>query len=305
MVITGGAGFIGTNVVRAALDAGWTVTVLDNFSTGSRAHLEGLTAVEVIEGDILDRNIVSRLLPGAEVVVHLAAQTGIAESMVEPERGLQLNAAGTLLLLAESVRAKVPRFILASTGGAIIGNHLGAVHEELVPRPVSPYGASKLAAEAYVHVYARSFGLQAVSLRFSNVYGPYSERKKNAIPQFIAAHRDGLPITIYGDGENTRDFLHVSDLADAVLAACTRTLGGGPVHLGTGVESSVNSLVATLAEVSGRAPSVRYEPARPGEVRRNSADIALARRLLDFEPRTDLRSGLLETWLWFQRDGYS
>lgn len=303
LLVTGGAGFVGSNLVRMALARGWQPIVLDDLSTGQFHYLEGLEGVRFHKGDILNRQLVRSLLDGCDVVVHLAAQTGVPDSMEDPMHSLRLNGEGTLGILQECVVAGVGSFILASTGGAILGDAPTPVHEGIVPKPVSPYGASKLTAEAFTHVYAQSFGLSTVSLRFSNVYGPRSDHKNNAVPNFIKALRRNASITIFGDGENTRDFLFVEDLVEVILSACEKRLAGEAIHLGTGREISINELVKTLQKVSGVAAKVRHEPARVGDVRRNYADISYARARLGFDPVTTLEEGLRQTWDWFAAGG--
>jgi UDP-glucose 4-epimerase len=213
--------------------------------------------------------------------------------------------AGTINLLEASVRHRVPRFIFASTGGAIVGEAEPPVHEDLPPRPLSPYGAGKLAGEGYCSAFWGSYGLKTVPLRFSNIYGPFSYHKGSVIAKFFRQIMAQKELTIFGDGEQTRDFLYVGDLCRAIITASTAEVPfGRPIQLGTGRETSINALVPLLHEVAGgpQFPSLRHAPANKGEVRRNFMDISRARQYLNFAPTTDLRSGLGKTWQWFREN---
>jgi UDP-glucose 4-epimerase len=301
ILITGGAGFIGVNLVRALSRAGARIRVLDNLSAGRAQDLEGLP-VQLLVGDIRDRQAVAAAMADAQVVIHLAAHTGVVDSVIDPETDLRVNVLGTLNLLQEAVSAGVDRFIFASTGGAIVGEVEPPVHEEMVPRPLSPYGAGKLAGEGYCSAFWGSYGLKTIALRFSNVYGPYSYHKGSVVAKFFRQVQAGKELTIYGDGEQTRDFVYVGDLCDAILAALPAELPyGRTLQLGTGRETSINQLVDLLRPVVGdRLPPVRYAPPRAGEVRRNYVSLAQAAKWLNFSPKTDLLTGLRLTWEWFQ-----
>lgn len=302
-LITGGAGFIGVNLVRALTAKGERIRVLDDLSAGRAQDLEGLP-VELIVGDIRDSKTVRAAMAEVKVVVHLAAQTGVVDSVAHPEENLMVNVLGTLNLLQAAVEAGVDRFIFASTGGAIMGEVELPVHEEMVPRPLSPYGASKLAGEGYCSAFWGSYGLETISLRFSNGYGSYSYHKGSVIAKFFRQIQAGDELTIYGDGEQTRDFVYVGDLCQGIIAAMESELPyGGAIQLGSASETSINELVKLMRQVVGdeRFPPVRYAPPRAGEVRRNFVSIARATRLLNFSPKTDLLSGLRQTWEWFQR----
>lgn len=302
-LITGGAGFIGVNLVRALIPLARQVRVLDNLSTGRREDLEGLP-VELQVGDIRDQDAVNRAMQGVEVVIHLAAHTGVVPSVADPVLDFSMNVAGTLNLLRAAVRHRVSRFIFASTGGAIVGEATPPVHEDLPPRPLSPYGAGKLAGEGYCSAFWGSYGLKTVPLRFSNIYGPFSYHKGSVIAKFFRHILVGEDLTIFGDGEQTRDFLYVRDLCEAILAAVQKEVPfGQPLQLGTGQETSINTLVDLLRHTVGgqRFPPVHYAPARAGEVRRNFVSIDKARQYLGFNPQTTLPQGLKLTWEWFRK----
>ncbi|MFP3869135.1 MAG: NAD-dependent epimerase/dehydratase family protein [Desulfobacteraceae bacterium] len=302
-LITGGAGFIGANLVRRLAGTGAPVRVLDNLSGGRAADLAGLP-VELAIGDIRDEHLVRQVMTGIDIVIHLAAHTEVVRSIENPELNHEINVKGTLNLLQASVRQGVERFIFASTGGAILGDVEPPAHEDMVPHPISPYGASKLAAEGYCSAFWGSYGLKTVALRFSNVYGPYSYHKGSVIAIFCRNIRQGRELIIFGDGDQTRDFVYVEDLCQAILAAAQRDLPfGEAIQLGTGTEISINQLTDNIKAVVGpnHFPPVRYAPPRAGEVRRNYVSIARAQQYLGFAPQTKLEEGLRRTWAWFQQ----
>lgn len=300
LLVTGGCGFIGANLVPKLLAEGARVRVLDNMSRGSVANLEGVE-VEVMEGDIRDQDVVARALDGVGVVIHLAAYGSVVESVAEPIENFEVNVRGTLTLLQASTRAAVDKVIFASTGGALIGEAEPPVNEDSLPKPISPYGASKLCAEAYCHAFARSHDLGTLCLRFANVYGPYSAHKRGAVTAFINALMSGEPMVVYGDGSASRDFLYVDDLCCGIVAALKGNWEPGAVlHLASGVETTIGELGRTLADIARRPDHpIRYEPSRKGEVSRNFASFERARQTLGFSPRVSLREGLERTWRWF------
>ncbi len=301
-LITGGCGFIGSNLVRRLAPLGARIRVLDNLTTGRAEDVEGF-GVDLHEGDIRDEAAVARAVEGVDVVVHLAAHTRVLDSIQQPWENFEINARGTLVVLSASVKAGVGRFVLASTGGAILGDRTPPVHEEMAPRPLSPYGASKLAAEGYCSAFWGSYGLRTVALRFSNVYGPYSYAKASAVAKFLKQILRGDTLTIFGDGTQTRDFLFVEDLCDAVVAAAGREIPWGrPYQIASGVETPLLGLVDAIRGVVAPARvDTAFAPAQPGEVYRNYASIDDARRHLGFDPRTALPEGLARTWAWFRQ----
>jgi UDP-glucose 4-epimerase len=208
--------------------------------------------VELVVGDIRDRQVVDRVMAGVQVVIALAAHTGVVQSVENPAEDMSINVEGTLNLLEAARRHRVDRFIFASTGGAIVGEADPPVHEEMPPRPLSPYGAGKLAGEGYCSAFWGSYGLKTVPLRFSNIYGPFSYHKGSVIAKFFRQIQTRQELTIYGDGEQTRDFLFVEDLCQAIIAAMTAELPlGQPIQLGTGQETTVNALVHLMRRVVG------------------------------------------------------
>ena len=299
VLITGGCGFIGANLVRFLKDrTAWSVRVLDDLRGGTGAHLHQGMA-ELVVGDVSDKETARRSLEGVDAVVHLAAQTGVIPSLKDPELDFSGNAAATFSILESCRRVGVERFVFASSG-AVLGDAEPPLHEGLVPRPLSPYGAGKLVGEAYCCAYAGSFGMRTVALRFANVYGPFSRHKRTAVPIFIARCLAGEPLEIYGDGSQTRDFIYVEDLCEGIYRALVAEGTAGEVfQLGTGVETSVSELADTVHELLGGSEVV-YRPARSGEVRRSMIDVSKARSMLSFAAAVELREGVQRTAQWLR-----
>jgi len=297
--VTGGCGFIGVNLVSRLAGLGARVRILDNLSLGKREDVAPL-GIDLRVGDIRDIAALKDACQGMDVVVHLAAHTRVVESISHPELNFEINAVGTMNVLRACRDAGVKKVIFASTGGAILGEQVPPVHEGMVPRPVSPYGASKLVGEAYCSAFCGSFGLNTVALRFSNVYGPFSYHKGSVVAQFFRNLMQKEPLVIYGDGQQTRDFLYVDDLVDAVLLADKSETPGEVFQIASGRETSLKDLLAAMKRVlPGVKFDVRYEPARAGEILRNYASIEKARRLLGYNPSKALDEGLRDTWSWF------
>jgi UDP-glucose 4-epimerase len=300
-LVTGGCGFIGVNLVKRLRGRGDTVRVFDNLSTGRREDIASLGA-EVVMGDVRDARAISDVAKSADVVVHLAAHTRVIESITDPDLNFDVNVVGTKNVLQACRDAGVQKLIFASTGGAILGDQKPPVHEEMAPRPLSPYGAGKLAGEAYCSAFAGSFGLNTVALRFSNVYGPFSYHKGSVIAQFFRNLIQEKPLIVYGDGSQTRDFVFVEDLVEAVLLAERAGTPGDVFQIASGREVSLKELIGLMRQVvPDRDLNVSYEPARHGEVSRNYAKIEKARRALGYEPRISLEEGLHRTWDWFNQ----
>ena len=319
-LVTGGCGFLGTALVRALVaEGGHSVRVVDNLAVGEREDLEAVTPfeevtevgpmrpdspVELLVGDILDEELALRAAQGADVIVHLAANTGVMPSIEDPRADCMSNVVGTLNYLEAARHGGVGRFVFASSGGTTIGEAEPPIHEEMVPHPVSPYGASKLAGEGYCSSYFRTFGIETVALRFGNVYGPLSGHKNSVVARFIKRASGGEVLEIYGDGTQTRDFIYVGDLIRAVrLAASVEGVGGEIFQIATSAETTVQELVERLLPVlaaSGiKDVEVRNAEARRGEVRRNYADTTKAERMLGWRAEVDLDEGLRRTVEWF------
>jgi UDP-glucose 4-epimerase len=292
-IVTGGAGFIGSHVADALLARGDEAHVLDSLATGSREKVPD--GAELHVGDIRTdaRALFDEVRP--EVCYHLAAQADVGTSVERPDYDADVNVLGTLRVL-EAARAHGTHVVFSSTGGAIYGECDGPAAEDAPRAPISPYGMSKLAGEEYVAGWNRLFGARHVSLRFANVYGPRQEAslEGGVIAIFLERMAAGQETTIYGDGEQTRDFVYVGDIVRAVLAAADAR--GGVFNVGTGVETSVNELHAVCRRVTGDEREPRYAEARPGDIRRSVVDPSLAARELGWRAERSLQEGLRLTW---------
>jgi UDP-glucose 4-epimerase len=300
VLVTGGAGFVGATLVRRLVDAGHSVRVLDNYAVGDPSYLAGVDA-ELVKGDIRDTAALNAALAGVQSVVHLAAAGSVVQSVAEPVANFDVNVVGTFRVLDAARRAGVQRVVQASTGGALIGEATPPVSEHSLPRPISPYGASKLAGEGYAHAFAKAYGLGTVALRFANVYGPWSGHKTGAVTNFFRAIHAGEPIVIYGDGSASRDYTHVEDISRAIELALSPGIPGGTVlHVASGVETTVAQL-AGLCRAAAGVPGhpVEYRPARVGDVGRNFASYDLASQVLGYAPTISREAGLASTWRWF------
>jgi UDP-glucose 4-epimerase len=343
LVITGGCGFIGLNLLchMVARARYGRYVIVDNLSVGTTEDLENVLgelgswkvvepkapakltdlrkynlespgkegraacSIELHCHDIRTAEGLSEILTGSSAVVHLAAQTGVIPSLEDPVFDMDQNVAGTVNLLEACRAAEVDRFVLASSS-APLGEQEPPIDETKVPRPLSPYGASKLAGEGYCSAYAGSFGLETIALRFANVYGPRSAGKGAVVAIFIRNILSNTPLTIYGSGGQTRDFIYVEDLCDAIdgaLSVDDARAFGSVFQIATFRETTVNELAERLkviAEKDGLGPvEIRYEAERPGEIRRSFSDISRAKDLLGYHPAYDLDRGLLKTWEWF------
>ena len=299
-MVTGGAGFIGSNLVDALLDRGDRVTVIDNLSTGKRANLRGALEQGAIleEVDVRDADAVAAVFAAArpEVAFHLAAQIDVRYSVEDPAADAATNVLGTIAVLNAARQAGARRLINTSTGGGLYGDaELLPTPEDYPIRPLAPYGQSKYAAEGYCELYTRLHGFSTVSLRYGNVYGPRQDVHGEAgvVAIFCGHLVEGRSPTVFGDGRQTRDWVDVADVVRANLRAAELDLTG-PVNIGHGQETSVLDLLAALQDASGAAEPMRpeFEPERPGEVRRSCLDVGRARRELGWEPTVALRDGL-------------
>lgn len=292
-LVTGGAGFIGSHLVELLLSKDFEVVVIDNLATGRRSQVPNKAHFH--PGDVGDMELLKRVLPGCEVVFHLAAVSSVQDSLVRPLEVHNTNLTATLVLLEACVRHKVPRFIFSSSA-AVYGDTGGEpAREDMTPKPMSHYAVQKLASEQYCRVYHRLHGLETVCLRYFNVYGsrqradsPYS----GAIAKFIDAARAGQPITIFGDGEQTRDFCHVKDVAAANYLAATQDpykVADKVFNVGTGTSTSVKDLARLVGSVFGNgAVSIAHQPARAGEIRYSRASNDEARSKLQWQPTATL-----------------
>lgn len=299
VLVTGGCGFIGANLVRMLLDKGQQVAVFDNLSKGNRAYLDGLD-VTIIEGDIRDADALGAALAGIDRIVHLAAYGSVVESVEDPQTNFEMNVVGTFNVLNQAVSHNISKLVFSSTGGALIGDAVPPVNEQSLPKPISPYGAGKLCAEAYCHAFSKSYGINTVCTRFANVYGPYSQHKSGVINQFFKKITQDEPLIIYGDGSSTRDYIHVSDLCNGITRALlNEDVQNDVIHLASGRETSLRQLADLMIKVSGKTDHpIEFRDKRTGEVDRNFARYDYAKKVLGFEPRYTLEDGLQEAWDW-------
>jgi UDP-glucose 4-epimerase len=314
-LITGGCGFIGTSLIRDLQNkGGHNVRVIDNLTTGSRedlllvcpftekgaetidSHPQG---VELVVGDILDEKLALLVVKGADVIVHLAANTGVGPSVNDPRTDCYTNVLGTFNYLEAARQNKINRFVFASSG-APAGEVEPPIHEELPPHPVSPYGASKLAGEGYCSAYYGSFSIETVALRFGNVYGPGSIHKGSVVAKFIKHAIAGEALEIFGDGYQTRDFVYIDDLIRAVVLAATQSeIGGEIFQIATSRETTVgeiaDQLVTVLKQKGVMGVKIVNSEYRIGDVKRNFSDTSKARKYLGWSAETNLYSGLEKT----------
>jgi UDP-glucose 4-epimerase len=303
VLITGGAGFIGRHLADYLTGRGdVAVTVIDNESLGDRRHLN-LDKVRFIPGDVRNRDELRSALVGQDLVVHLAADTRVIESIADPAHNFECNVVGSFNLLELCRELGIQRIVAASTGGAILGDVEPPVHEQMAPQPTSPYGASKLMLEGYLSAYASSYGMSTCALRFSNIYGPRSFHKGSVVAHFYKQILAGEKLVVYGDGTQTRDYCYVGDLVEGIWTAAESSAQGA-FQLGSGTPTSINQLLDLMRTVTGLELEPVYQDFRAGEVRDTWCEIGKARAGFGFDPATGLEDGLRRTWEWFraQRD---
>ncbi len=298
ILVTGGAGFIGSNLVDALLARGYAVRVLDNLSTGKRENLPQNPRVELIVGDVADAGCVRGAVQGCRAVVHLAAVASVQASVDDPFATHQSNLIGTLNLCEAMREAGVKRVLFASSA-AVYGNNgeAHAIDEETPKAPLTPYAVDKLASEHYLDFYRRQHGLEPVIFRFFNIFGPRQDPSSpysGVISIFTERAQKGLPIAVFGDGEQTRDFLYVADLVEVLVQALEAPEAvEGAVNVGLNQATSLNQLLAAIGDVLGGLPEVSYQAARPGDIRHSRANNArLLQRYRLPEPLTGMREGL-------------
>ncbi|GLQ33212.1 NAD-dependent epimerase/dehydratase family protein [Litoribrevibacter albus] len=311
-LITGGCGFIGLSLVKNLLaDTNNKIIILDNLTVGTKHDLAQIckfeeidpqnikysdSLVQFVQGDILDADLVKKLSKDVEIIVHLAANTGVAPSVDNPRMDCENNVIGTFNVLEAARTQNVLRVVFASSG-APIGEVSPPIHEELAPHPVSPYGASKLAGEGYCSAYYRTFGVDTVVLRFGNVYGPGSAHKSSVVAKFIKRAMDAKPLEIYGDGSQTRDFIYIDDLIKAInKAARVSGVGGEIFQIATNKETTVSEIsmliIDSLKENNILPVGIELSPFRLGDVQRNFSDTSKAKKLLGWRAETSLKTGI-------------
>lgn len=303
-LVTGGAGFIGSGIVGALVARGERVRVIDDLSTGTEANLAPYRdRVDFIKGDIRDERACASAVKGVQFVLHQAALRSVPRSVDDPLSTDEVNVHGSLMVLQSARTAGVERLVYASSSSVYGDNPALPKVESMTPMPKSPYAVSKLTAEYYCRVYAQTFGLSTVSLRYFNVYGPGQDPLSPyaaVIPLFMDALKQGKAAIVYGDGEQSRDFTYIDDCVQANLLACTTPdIDGEVFNIAFGAKTSINQIYDRLSILMGRNIPARHEPPRAGDVRHTLADLTRARERLGYRPTTDIASGLDKTVRWF------
>lgn len=304
-LITGGAGFIGANLAHVLVRRRESVRILDDFSTGRPANLEGIEdGIEIVRGDLRDPAVVAHAVRGVEVILHQAALNSNPRSIKEPGPTNAVNVTGTLVLLEAAREAKVRRVVYASSSSVYGESPALPKTEDLPLLPKAPYGVSKLAAELYCRIFSQVYGLQTVCLRYFNVFGPRQlpdSEYAAVIPRFLRRMLAGQRPVIFGDGEQSRDFTPVANVVEANLCAAEATRGiGEAFNVACGRASTLNELVGWLNTELGTALSPIYEPPRPADIRHSYASVRRAEEILGYRPRVDVQTGLRDTVAWFK-----
>jgi len=307
-VVTGGAGFIGSHIVEELLRRNEPVRVIDNFVTGKRENVEPFKKAEIIEADLAETKNLAQLLKGADYVIHQAAIPSVPKSIIDPVKSHQANVNGTLQLLVACREAGVKRVVYASSSSLYGDSPTLPKHEGMMPNPLSPYGAQKLFGEIYCQVFTRSYGLETVSLRYFNVFGPRQDatsQYSGVLALFIPAVLENRRPTIYGDGEQSRDFTYVRNVVEANLLACTVPAVGGQVfNIACGDRITVNSMLQQINKITGKDISPVYANQRAGDIKHSQADITRAKEHLGYQPKVTFEEGLGHTIEWY-RDNLS
>jgi UDP-glucose 4-epimerase len=303
-LVTGGAGFIGSNIVDELVQRGHDVAVLDDLSTGKEANLAGVRKkIDLHVGSVTDLAAAQSACRGADYVIHLAARTSVPRSVENPLDTNHVNIDGTLNVLVAARDAKVRRFVYAASSSAYGETPTLPKVETMQPEPISPYGVTKYVGELYAQVFGRVYGLENASLRYFNVFGPRqdpSSQYSGVLSRFMLAVIEGKPPVIFGDGEQSRDFTYVENIVDETLRACEASGASGKVfNGGTGVRITLNEVLKLIEKITGKKISAKYDPPRSGDILHSQADISLARKVLGYEPRVGFEEGLRRTWEWY------
>ena len=305
-VVTGGAGFIGSHIVEELLHRNETVRVIDNFSTGKWENVEPFEgSAEIIEADIAEGKNLPGFLKGADYVIHEAAIPSVPKSILDPVRSHHANVNGTLQLLNASREANVKRIVYASSSSVYGDSKTLPKHEGMMPNPLSPYGAQKLFAEIYCQVFSRAYGLETVSLRYFNVFGPRQDstsQYSGVLALFIPAVLQNKRPTIYGDGLQSRDFTYVQNVVAANLQACTVPVVAGQVfNVACGDRITVNSMLQQINNITAKDIAPIYADPRPGDIKHSQADITRAKEHLGYQPKVSFEEGLRNTIEWYRK----
>lgn len=304
-LITGGAGFIGSNISRTLVENGIKVRIIDNFFTGKWENISDIKdEIELIEGDIRNAKLVNQAMQGIKYVIHQAAIPSVPRSLADPIATHTVNTTGTLILLKAAVDANVERFVSASSSSVYGDQPVLPKKEDMLPAPLSPYALSKLIGEQYCSIFNKHFNLTSVSLRYFNVFGPFQDPQSDyaaVIPAFISAYLENRPPKIHGDGLQTRDFTFINNVVDANLAACrVKNVDTCVLNIGTGKRTSVLELALTIKKILKSEQIHIFEPKRAGDVKDSLADISKANTILGYNPKISFEDALKETIQWYQ-----
>src|SRR5271154_1303515 len=304
-LVTGGAGFIGSNIVDELVKRGREVVVLDDLSAGKEANLAAVREkIDLHIGTITDLAAVQSACKGVDYVIHLAARTSVPRSVLNPLESNHVNIDGTLNVLVAARDAQVRRFVFAASSSAYGETPTLPKVETMAAQPISPYGVTKYVGEMYAQVFGRVYGLENACIRYFNVFGPRQDptsQYSGVLSRFMLAVLNGEPPVIYGDGEQSRDFTYIDNVVDETLRACEASGASGKVfNGGTGARITLNQVVKMLEKITGREIQAKYDPPRTGDIRDSQADISLARKVLGYEPRVGFEEGLKRTWDWYK-----
>lgn len=303
-LVTGGAGFIGSNIVDELLRRGQDVTVLDDFSSGKEENIaHAVDKFRLIRGDICDLEAAREACDGADYVVHLAARTSVPRSVKDPIETNRVNIDGMLNVLLAARDAKVRRVVYSASSAAYGETPTLPKVETMPPQPISPYGVTKLVGEMYAQVFGRAYGLENVSIRYFNVFGPRQDptsQYSGVLSRFMLAVIEGSQPVVYGDGEQSRDFTYVDNVVDVSLRACEAVGASGRVfNGGTGERISLNDVLRMLAKITGATIQAKYDQPRAGDILHSQANIDLAKQVLGYQPSVGFKEGLCRTWKWY------
>lgn len=304
-LVTGGAGFIGSNIVDELVRRGQSVTVLDDLSSGKESNLaEVRQKITFVKGSITELETVHRATQGADYVIHLAARTSVPRSVKDPIETNRVNIDGTLNVLVAARDAKAKRAVFAASSSAYGETPTLPKVETMQPEPISPYGVTKYVGELYAQVFGRVYGLENASVRYFNVFGPRQDptsQYSGVLSRFMLAVIEGEPPTVYGDGEQSRDFTYIDNVVDETLRACEAPGASGIVfNGGTGARITLNQVLKLLEKITGKKIEAKYDPPRAGDIRDSQAEISLAKKILGYTPKVMFEEGLRRTWDWYK-----
>jgi nucleoside-diphosphate-sugar epimerase len=304
--VTGGAGFIGSHLVEGLLARDYKVRVLDNFATGKRENLASvLTQIELLEGSVANLTTARSAMRNVDVVFHQAALPSVPRSVKNPLESNEVNITGTLNILLAARDAGVKRVVYAASSAAYGNQPTLPKVETMTPDPLSPYAIGKLAGEMYARAFTQLYGLSTTSLRYFNVFGPRQDpttQYAGVIAKFMTCAIEGKPYPVYGDGEQSRDFTYVENVVNANILAAERPIEGAPlINIAYGERTTLNQIIRLLNELTGQNLPAQYGPERAGDVRHSHADVALAGKLLGYEPMVNVREGLKRTLEWYRK----